>query len=444
MPIVKLGRRHLTALGTVDRPTTFYDSDLKGFGLRLMPPSDRNPKGNRSWLVEYRPGVGGRGVAKKRVVLGSPQTLTPEEAREAAKTILASVRLGADPAADRDGQRTAKTLGELAPIYAAQTNPLRKPRTVELYTGYWNNHVLPALGSSIARTIDKNDVLALHRKLGVDHRVTANRIVTLLAHFFEWAADAGYVPVGHNPAKTVGKFRESGRERYLTPEEFGRLGTAIRLAETEGVEWVATDRTKPNAKHVTARPEVRRTVIDKRAAAAIRLLLLTGARLREILNLKWEFVHLDKGLLLLPDSKTGKKAVVLGIPALTILQDLHRASVQEAKAASGRSTKPLSEWVFYSGEDLDRPKADLKRPWRLVTRAAALPGLRAHDLRHSFASVGAGSGLGLPIIGKLLGHTDPATTAKYAHLDADPLRRATDAISAAIDSALKAEAGGVA
>ena len=152
--------------------------------------------------------------------------------------------------------------------------------------------------------------------------------------------------------------------------------------------------------------------------------MLTGARLREVLHLKWSYVDLERGLLLLPDSKTGKKAITLNSASAAILGEL------KAKAE-----EKYGEYVFY-GAVPEIPRSDLKKPWAAVTDSAGLAGLRIHDLRHSFASVGAGAGLGLPIVGKLLGHTQASTTQRYAHLDVDPLRRAADAIGTAIMTAL--------
>src|SRR5262249_23835061 len=132
----------------------------------------------------------------------------------------------------------------------------------------------------------------------------------------------------------------------------------------------------------------------------------------------------ERGLLVLPDSKTGKKAIVLNAPALDILANLQRVG---AYAIAGHAA---------GGHD-DKPRSDLNRPWRAIVKRAGLAGLRIHDLRHTHASVGAGLGLGLPIIGKLLGHTQPSTTARYAHLDNDPLRRASEAIAGRIAAALE-------
>jgi integrase len=196
-----------------------------------------------------------------------------------------------------------------------------------------------------------------------------------------------------------------------------RLGDAIREAETTGLPY-AVDK----AKHAP-KEENRRTVIGPHAAAAMRLLILTGARLREILHLRWEHVDFERGMLLLSDSKTGKKSIVLNAPALDVLANLPRVG---AYVIAGNS----------AGTEDEQARSDLKRPWAAVSKRAGLEGVRIHDLRHTHASVGAGAGLGLPIIGKLLGHAQASTTARYAHLDADPLRRASDRIGSHISAAM--------
>jgi integrase len=201
----------------------------------------------------------------------------------------------------------------------------------------------------------------------------------------------------------------------LNSAELARLGDAIREAETTGIPW-KLDKEQPNAKHI---PKNGRTKIGPHVAAALRLLILTGARLREILGLKWEYVDLERGLLLLPDSKTGRKAIILNAPALAILREVQR----------------VDNYVIAS-EIRNQPRHDLNKPWRLVSTRANLVGVRIHDLRHTHASYGAGAGFGLPIIGKLLGHSQPATTARYAHLDNDPLRRASNKIGQQLAAAM--------
>ena len=163
----------------------------------------------------------------------------------------------------------------------------------------------------------------------------------------------------------------------------------------------------------------RLTFVSPFAVAAIRPLLFTGCRRQEILNLQWNHVDFERGALFLPDSKTGRRTVILGAPAMKVLSEL-----------------PHVGPFVISGADPEKARTALKRPWNAIRRRANLSGVRLHDLRHSFASVGAGAGLGLPIIGRLFGHTQPSTTARYAHLGDDPLRRASETISARIAAAM--------
>jgi integrase len=215
----------------------------------------------------------------------------------------------------------------------------------------------------------------------------------------------------------IEKFKESCRGRFLTAVELERLGSAIREAETTGIPRTV-DCSKLKAKHLP-KSEKRFTKINPFAAAALRLLTFTGCRLREILNLRWEHVDMERGLLFLPDSKSGRKTVILSAPALAILNGLER----------------MGPYVV-PGDDPAKPRPDLKRPWDAITKRAGLDGVRLHDLRHTYVSFGAGGGLALPIIGRLLGHTQTATTARYAHLDNDPLRRASESIAGRIAAAL--------
>jgi integrase len=223
-------------------------------------------------------------------------------------------------------------------------------------------------------------------------------------------------PDGFNPTRRVERYREEGRERFLTSDELVRLGAAIREAETVGIPW-DVDESKPKSKH--AQKSDRITKLSPHAAGALRLLLFTGCRLREVLHLKWTEIDFERGLLFLPSSKTGRKTVILNGPAVSVLEGLPR----------------IGRYVI-AGNDPDKPRSDLKRPWLVVTKRSGLEGVRIHDLRHSFASFGAGSGLGLPIVGKLLGHATTRMTARYAHLDNDPLRRASESIAKQIAGAL--------
>jgi integrase len=276
--------------------------------------------------------------------------------------------------------------------------------------------VKPAVGTSKADKLTRAQVGRLHSSLA-DTPFQANRVLAVVGSMYAFAARAGTVPDGTNPTRGIDKFKENRRERFLTGEELERLGSAIREGETTGIPW-AVDESKVNAKHV---PKTKRsTKIAPSAVAALRLLLFTGCRLREILHLRWEHVDVERGCLFLPDSKSGRKTIILNAPALAVLNGLKR----------------IGPYVV-PGIDPEQPRHDLKRPWDAVTKRAGVTGVRLHDLRHTYASFGAGGGLGLPIIGRLLGHSQPATTARYAHLDNDPLRRASEAIAGRIATALE-------
>jgi len=308
------------------------------------------------------------------------------------------------------------TFRDFAARYLAEEAKAKlKPRTVVNYEIYLRKHAIPVIGSMKLDKVAPSDIAKMHRLIGQAKPMTANRVVECVGSVYRYAAMCGLVLRGHNPASHIEPFREQRRERFLNTEELAGLGDAIREAETIGILWEVDDN-KPTAKHI---PKHRRTVIGPHAAAALRLLILTGARLREILGLKWEYVDKERGLLFLPDSKTGRKTILLNAPALAVLSALPR----------------VGSYVIMGGHP-EKSRHDLNRPWRLVSRHAALEGVRLHDLRHTHASFGAAAGLGLPIIGKLLGHTQPSTTQRYAHLDLDPLRRASDNIGNRLATAM--------
>jgi len=415
MAIMKLTRKVADALGPRAKHYIVFDQDLKGFGVAVT------PRGSKSWIVEYRPSPGGRRIAKKRLTIGSVGTLTHDEARNMARDALAQVRLGSDPALDRFADRTACTVDEMIDRYLKEyVEPKLKVRTAALNRYLLKKLIAPALGSRIAKDVTRAEVERAHLAEKSRRPILANRAIAALSACYGWAGEQGIVPRGTNPAAGIKRFREQGRERYLSTEEWERLGVAIREAETVGHPWVV-DEIKPTFKHLPG-IENRRTKISPHVAAAFRLLILTGARLREILHLQWENVDFDHGLLRLGDSKTGPKVIVLSAWALAVLKEVPK----------------MGRYVI-AGDNLKKPRSDLKRPWEAVRLRAGLQNVRIHDLRHSFASVGAGSGLGLPIIGKLLGHAQLSTTERYAHLDSDPLRRAADKIGAKIVAALDVE-----
>ena len=211
-----------------------------------------------------------------------------------------------------------------------------------------------------------------------------------------WAEAQGYRPQNSNPCKNIKKYRETKRERYLSEEEFGRLGEVLNRAEACGSQ-------------------------NLYVIAAIRLLIYTGARLNEILTLKWEYVDWERNMLRLPDSKTGQKVIVLNGAALGILKNLPKVK-----------GNPFIIVGHKSGACL----VNIQKPWQESRALADLNDVRLHDLRHSYASVAASSGASLPLIGKLLGHTQTQTTARYAHLADNPIVELNEDVGNRISKAM--------
>jgi integrase len=159
------------------------------------------------------------------------------------------------------------------------------------------------------------------------------------------------------------------------------------------------------------------------------VLVFNGARLNEILTAKWENVDDGVGTMRLPDSKTGAKTIHFNPPAMAVLAALPRVQGNPYLIAGAKSGRHL---------------VNLQKPWRRLRKAALLRDVRLHDLGHSFASVAAAGGHSLPLIGGLLGHSQPQTTARYAHLAADPLMAASAAVAMKIEAAMQGRTARVA
>ena len=440
--------------------TFLWDDRLEGFGVVAFPSrekvSGKEIPGKKVFVVQFR--QNGR---SRRMAIAKHGTLTPDEARGKAKKLLGAVQDGADPIKARRDARAVRTFKELSDEFQSIYVPTKcKPRTGEEYARLLKLHILPAIGSRRLTDLRRVDLIRLHANMAA-HPQAANRCLSLISAIWNWAARRDEVALADNPVQGIERNPEQGKERFLSTDELIQLGDALRRAETEGLPW-NIDEMKPTAKHLPKGPKLRR--IDPHAVAAIRLLILTGARLREILHAKWEYLNCERGIMFLPDSKTGRKPIYLSAAALAVLKDVPRVA-GNPYIIPGQSRRPKSG----GAKPLPAPRADLKKPWAAVARAAGfyekvqamdanrkpITGkdgnpqmverctVRLHDLRHSFASIGAGASLGLPIIGKLLGHSQPATTQRYAHLDADPMRRAVDIIGGQIAAALEGKSGEV-
>ena len=334
---------------------------------------------------------------------------------------MSAVAHGNDPAMSRADERTGLTLSSVAETFLRDhVEKKLKRSTAAFYRWTLEKYVLPKLGPRTLNGLKEADFARLHLAMS-DAPYQANRTLTVIGSLYAWAGRRGLVPRGESHIRHIERYREERRERFLSLDELEALGSTLRLGETSGLPFIERKDKRAPKKELT-------TVLSPHAAAAIRLLLFTGARRQEILNLRWSEVDFDRGALHLPDSKTGRKTIVLNAPALAVLASLPRIDTNPFVIAGNKPGGPLS---------------DLNRPWATVRRHARLGNFRLHDLRHTFASFGASSNLGLPMIGKLLGHTQSATTARYAHLADDPLRRASEQIGGALSAALDGHSGGL-
>jgi integrase len=476
-----------SAIGARDH--WLWDSELKGFGLRVR------PGGRKVYVVEYRPGVGGRGVQKRRLSIGQHGSpWTPDTARKEARRLLGIVAAGGDPAKDRSGTRAAPTVEHISQRWLSEhVRPKRKLATADGYDRLLSAFVVPKLGKKRARDVAKRDVQQIHAGLA-STPYQANRVLAIVSALFNFAELLGERPAHSNPASGIEKYPEQSRERLLSPQELAWLGEAMTEAEAHAALMSAYQGQAADARkqlqaaraikdHEAGGDAGRRLAalraerptggISPQALACFRLLFFTGARESEILGLQWPWVSFDRGEARLPDSKSGRKTIYLPAPALDVLASLprlegnphvlpgerpgsHFVGIQKpwrhvrnaatVKAWAVDESSPAGQLVASLNRSLGRmPTCDECRATASATGIGlptGLSDLRIHDLRHAFASVAASSGMGLPIIGKMLGHAQPSTTQRYAHLAPDPVRAAAASVAAKIAAGLGSAAAG--
>lgn len=398
---MRLTKTAVEALAPADSDTYAWDDKTPGFGVKVT------PKGARVYVLKYR-----AGRAQRWMVLGRHGDVTVEQARKKATKLRGAVADGKDPARARDARAAAPTIDELADRFLDEyAEPHKKPRSVEEDRRNLKIHVRPELGHMKAGDVTRQDILKLHHKMR-ETPGAANRVVALLSKMFALAEEWGVRPEGSNPCRKVKKFEENARERFLATEELQRLGKALDAAERDG-------------EHPSG-------------IAIIRLLLLTGCRLSEILTLQWSFIDFEHSVLRLPDSKTGAKVVRLGAPALDLLAKLPRFEGPFVfPRARGAKVAPDRKRRVGAGHFVG-----IERIWQRVRARAALDDVRLHDLRHTFASWGVMGGVSLHMTGALLGHRQSQTTMRYAHLADDPLQAAAERVAGRIAATMKPSKAG--
>ncbi len=454
----KLTKRIVDATAPRDGDFFVWDSELKGFGLRVW------PSGRKSFVLKYQ--RGGRGGVSRRVTIGDTPTLTVDEARRRATSLRAEYLDGADPAAVRKRERgdvhTAKdapTVAQLADAFLVEVLAKRRATTSDEYTRLLGTPIAKIgvhkgkervgelrreLGRLKVREVTREHIARLHRNMGLrplgSRPYLANRALAILSALFTFAERRGDRDVGTNPCRHIKRYEETARERYLTVEEFARLGEALRVAERDGLPLppsrqriTATETTTKHRAPATAGKLAKANPI---AVAALRFLLLTGWREQEALTLKWSFIDMPRAIATLPRTKTGRDLRNIGEVALDVLKELR---TQHAST---------SAFVFPSVNGRGH-LSGIDRLWTSVRFAADLHAIaerravRLHDLRHAFASVAASGGVTLQLIGTILGHRDIRTTQRYAHLLDSSRRDAANFVSGAVQSALDGDTSGV-
>ena len=389
-----LSGRAVDGLAASAKDVIVWDRELAGFGVRVY------PSGRKVYVVQSRAGGGPR-----RVTLGTHGEITTTQARLRAAQVIDRIKRGEEP--EPPPADAGLTIADLAARYmSAHVAQNCNAHTAGIYRGSLENHILPALGMMPLAMVETAHVARLHYRLRATPRA-ANRALAVLSKMFSLAAAWGLVADGSNPCRGVRKYKEAKRERFLTRDEYRRLGTVLAEADAEAAAGAEG-------------------AVSPYAIAALRLLMLSGCRLNEILTLRWDDVDRTAGEFRLRDGKTGARMVPLTPTAEAVLAGIARV--------------PDNPWVIV-GKRPGTRLAAITQEWYRLRARAGLDDVRIHDLRHSYASRALAAGESLSMIGKLLGHTDIQSTARYAHLARETERASAARVGASIGADIRAEGG---
>jgi integrase len=333
--------------------------------------------------------------------LGDATVLSVADARSLAKRRLGEVAAGVDPLAQKRAVREARnaelvTFKMVAQAYIDEHARLkRKASTADEYQRKLDTDIPAKMKRMPIGEIERDMVADLHHSRRTKP-VAANRILAFASAVLSHAEKKGLRPQHTNVAMLVEKFPEKSREQYLSETELQALGKGLdELQEKDPRTTTACD--------------------------AIRLLALTGARRNEVLDLRWEYIDAERQIAWLPDSRTGKRPLLLGPEGMALLESRNKTNV----------------WCFPSYRSPGTPVRDVRKTLARATELAKLKPFRLHDLRHSFASVAVGAGHSLPVVGALLGHVRASTTERYAHLQKNHVTEAHADVQGRIGEALR-------
>ncbi len=389
---VKLTKTIIAAAEPRKTDYFLWDSEVRNLGVRVA------RSGRKVFVYQYR-----FNRRSARLTFGAAEVLSVTQARELARQAAVNISKGIDPGAERDAKRNAITVAELAVRFDDAHITFRvKDSTAREYRYALKRYILPDLGAKKVADVTRGHIGALHHKMR-DKPTQANRTIEVVSKMFNLAEEWELRLPNTNPRRGLKKYPETKRERFLSEGELQRIGEVLEEMEAERVEMSS-------------------------AIAAARLLMFTGCRLNEVMTLRWEHVDLRAGALRLPDSKTGKKVVQLGEPAIQVLRSIERVEG--------------NHWVLPGRNDCGR-LTDLQPFWQRVRARAGLKDVRIHDLRHTFASFAAASGMSLHMIGKLLGHSSTQTTRRYAHLAEGTVKVAANDVASAIAAHMPVASAGL-
>ncbi len=383
-----------------------WDSDVAGFGIRVW------PTGKKTFIYKYRSNTN----RQRKLTIGAFPAISVDQARRRSRELAADIVQGIDPQQKKDEERRFLSVTDLGKRYLSDYAAIhKKPSSAMRDENLLRMHVLPFLGSMKVAEVTNADAHKLHQRVTVggvkihqskrknyngkvtrSQPITANRVIALVSKMMNLAEQWGLRPQNSNPCRHLKRNKENKRERYLVSNELAAVSNAMQKMVADGR-------------------------LDETVEKAIKLLMFTGCRVSEVLNLQWEEVDFDNSRLNFKDSKTGAKTIPIGAPALQIIGSIEQT--------------PGNAFVFV-GRKEGAALTFIRKAWQRICEEANLEGVRLHDLRHTFASFGVSANMSLPVIGKLLGHTQAVTTQRYAHMMDNPLRAAADQITGAIDSAM--------
>lgn len=401
---IKLTKRSVESLPASASASVWYDGKLAGLGVRVM------PSGRRFYFVRYRNKHG----RSRWFTIGEHGEVTAEAARTMAQRILQTVAVdGSDPSGEREAFRAAPTVSDLLDRYIAEHVEQRnRPNTRGAFKSIVERDIRPALGHLKVASVTRQDVHRFHAARSGTPR-QANLILAICSKAFNLAELWEMRAEGSNPCSKIERYPEKHRERFLSAEELGRLGETLRQAETVGLPVPTT------------KSDGHRKLYRRVTTAAVELLLFTGCRLSEVVNLRWEQVDFAVGTITLLETKSGcPQAVVMNAAARQVLQQLRMVKA--------------SDWVLPSNSDARRPfsKTALEAAWQRIRAAAQLEDVRLHDLRHTVGTYAGQSGANAFLVRDLLRHKNLAMTGRYVNRSDDPVRTLSDQVGERIAAAM--------